>query len=59
MKYQMTTPCDACPFLRKNAKNYRKGRLVGFAANEFPCHNTADLREDEEGDAERLRCWSR
>lgn len=50
MKYSMTTPCDACPFL--NTPNFKRGftlrRLKEFASGEFPCHQTAEA--DEEGD---------
>lgn len=50
MKYTMTTPCDACPFL--NTPNMKHGftlkRLREFASGEFPCHKTADCVEDEE-----------
>lgn len=49
MKYTMTSPCDACPFL--DTPNMRRGfsmkRLREFASNQFPCHKTAD--ETDEG----------
>jgi hypothetical protein len=51
MKYTMTTPCDQCPFL--DTPNMRRGfrlaRLKEFTANEFPCHQTASVIEDEDG----------
>lgn len=51
MKYSMTTPCDACPFL--NTPNMKRGftlrRLREFASSEFPCHQTAD-NDEETGD---------
>lgn len=55
MKYTMTQPCDACPFL--NTPNMRRGftlkRLHEFADNgTFPCHKTADESEDEDGCSE-------
>ena len=54
MKYTMTTPCNACPFL--NTPNMKRGftlaRLKEFAANEFPCHQTASVIEDEDGNDE-------
>jgi hypothetical protein len=54
MKYTMTTPCDQCPFL--NTSNMKRGftlrRLKEFAANEFPCHQTASSVEDEDGFSE-------
>lgn len=50
MKYSMTSPCDACPFL--NTPNMKRGftlrRLREFASGEFPCHQTATA--DEDGD---------
>lgn len=48
MKYTMTSPCDACPFL--NTPNMKRGftvrRLREFASAEFPCHQTADNNEE-------------
>lgn len=50
----MTKPCEACPFL--DTPNMKRGftlrRLKEFAANEFPCHQTADAVEDEDGSSE-------
>ena len=50
MKYTMTSPCDACPFLdTPQMKNgFSIARLKQFASGEFPCHQTATA--DEEGD---------
>lgn len=49
MKYTMTSPCDACPFL--NTPNMKRGfslsRLRDFAEGQFPCHQTADADNDE------------
>lgn len=51
MKYAMTSPCDACPFL--DTPNMKRGftlrRLMEFAGGEFPCHQTATAEEDEDG----------
>lgn len=47
MKYTMTTPCDACPFLRGGG--FRFERLMEFASGEFPCHKASDLVEPEDG----------
>jgi len=48
MKYTMTEPCDACPFL--NSAQMKRGftlrRLREFASGEFPCHQTATANED-------------
>lgn len=52
MKYTMTTPCDACPFLAKNSKGYTMKRLQQFASAAFPCHKTADNNEDDYEDGE-------
>lgn len=48
MKYDMTQPCDACPFLEKNKHAFTKDRLRDLSGSEFPCHKTADSIEDEE-----------
>lgn len=54
MKYTMTNPCDACPFL--NTPNMKRGfslrRLKEFAEGEFPCHQTASSVEGEDGFSE-------
>jgi hypothetical protein len=47
MKYSMTTPCDACPFLRSMAHGFSMRRLREFASGEFPCHKTAKLNDDD------------
>lgn len=53
MKYTMTQPCDACPFLKSNAKAFTLRRLQEFANDgEFPCHKTAEDVEDEDGFSE-------
>lgn len=49
MKYTMTTPCDQCPFLAKYRKGYSARRIEEFASGEFPCHQTAEVNEDESG----------
>jgi hypothetical protein len=54
MKYQMTTPCDACPFLKEHAKAYGVKRLREFASGEFHCHKTGILDESEEGSGDYL-----
>lgn len=54
MKYTMTSPCDACPFL--DTPNMKRGftlrRLRDFAGGEFPCHQTATVEESDEGGSE-------
>lgn len=47
MKYNMTEPCDACPFLIGSGFTYRS--LVEHASGEFACHKACKLVEDEEG----------
>lgn len=48
MKYTMTSPCDACPFL--DTPQMRRGfsmqRLRQFASGQFPCHKTADSTDE-------------
>lgn len=47
MNYTMTTPCDACPFLKSMSHGYTMRRLKEFASNEFPCHKTAKVDDDD------------
>ena len=47
MKYNMTEPCDACPFLE--GSRFTKRRLDEFCSGEFPCHKASDLVEDQDG----------
>jgi hypothetical protein len=53
MKYTMTTPCSLCPF-RNDQKRLTvpAARLADFTIGEFPCHQTAESKEDEEGFSE-------
>lgn len=47
MNFNVTEPCDACPFLRTNGFAFK--RLVEFAAEgTFPCHKTCKV-DDETG----------
>lgn len=46
MNYTMTQPCDQCPFLNSMKRGFSLGRLVEFASNEFPCHKTAEHRDE-------------
>ena len=63
MKYTMTAPCDACPFL--NTPQMKRGfslrRLAEFASGEFGCHRTCEVDDDEENSeftptADSLHC---
>lgn len=45
MKYNLTTPCDACPFLVGSGFTIR--RLNEHAIGEFACHKACDIDEDE------------
>jgi len=47
MHYKMTTPCDACPFLKGSGFTLRS--LIAHARGEFACHKQCDLVEDEDG----------
>lgn len=49
MKYDMSNPCDQCPFLKKQGRGFTLRRLREFAEGPFPCHKTAAEVEDEEG----------
>ncbi len=48
MKYDMTKPCDQCPFLTKLKRGFTTRRLEEMASGEFPCHKTAEVVEDDE-----------
>ena len=43
MNYNMTEPCDACPFLKGSGFTWRS--LNEHASGEFACHKTCDLDE--------------
>lgn len=45
MRYNLTTPCDACPFLAGSGFTIRS--LNAHASGEFACHKACDLDEDE------------
>jgi len=47
MNYDMTTPCNDCPFLKKYKKGFTTRRLQEFIQGEFPCHKTAEDDEEE------------
>lgn len=44
MKYNMTEPCNACPFLIGSGFTYKS--LQKHASGEFACHKACDLDED-------------
>lgn len=46
MNYNMTEPCDQCPFLVGSGFTYTS--LVRHASGEFACHKTCKLSDDEE-----------
>ena len=48
MNYTLTSPCKECPFLAKHKRGYTIRRLEEMASGEFPCHKTADVREDDD-----------
>lgn len=41
MKYTLTEPCDACPFLKGSGFTWRS--LCAHASGEFACHKACDL----------------
>lgn len=47
MKYNMTNPCDQCPFLIGSGFTYKS--LIAHASGEFACHKTCTVDEDGEG----------
>lgn len=58
MNYNMTEPCDACPFLKGSGFTYRS--LTQHASGEFACHKTCDLNEsdvyEEKRNGKSLHC---
>lgn len=53
MNYEMTTPCDACPFLKGSGFTWNS--LVEHSSGEFACHKTCEVDEDE--DSETYGCF--
>ena len=45
MKYNMTEPCDQCPFLR--GSGFTLQSLMAHASGEFACHKACVIDEDE------------
>jgi hypothetical protein len=54
----MKEPCGPCPYSRSKTLALHPERAADFAFNaqnpynDFPCHKTADLREDDDGYSE-------
>lgn len=46
MKYNLTTPCDECPFVKGSGFSYES--LLEHASGEFPCHKQCDLSDEGE-----------
>jgi hypothetical protein len=46
MNYNMTEPCDACPFLIGSGFTWES--LKAHASGEFACHKTCTVEENEE-----------
>lgn len=44
MRYDMTEPCDACPFLK--GSGFKLRRLAEHASGEFACHKQCKVDED-------------
>lgn len=55
MKYDLTKPCDMCPFRNDRGRLLRVSaeRLAGMASGEFCCHKTTVVSE-ETGEYEPL-----
>ena len=49
VNYEMTKPCDMCPFLKKFSRGYSMKQLRDHASGEFACHKTCDVIEDDSG----------
>jgi hypothetical protein len=48
MHYDLTRPCDACPFLESMSHGFTDERLAQFASGSFFCHKTCDTNDDGE-----------
>lgn len=44
MKYTLTEPCDACPFLK--GSGFKLSQLRRHASGEFACHKACKVDED-------------
>ena len=54
MNYNMTKPCDNCPFRSDKHFPLGRGRVLGIIrSGDFPCHKTT-LKDDLDGDEEGL-----
>lgn len=52
MKYDLTKPCDLCPFRNDDKRLYVHPEvLMGMASGEFCCHRTGEV-DEETGDIE-------
>lgn len=50
MKYDLTTPCDECPYLKKLKRGFTIARLRSLAGEgSFHCHKTGS-QDEESGD---------
>lgn len=49
MRYNLTTPCEECPFLQSQKHGYTMKRLREFASGEFPCHKACKVEEAADG----------
>ncbi len=49
MTYDLTSPCGACPFLKKFAHGFTLRRLEEHAEGSFHCHQTGTT-DEETGD---------
>lgn len=48
MRYNLHTPCEECPFLKKMAMGFEEERLEEFASGEFPCHLQCKVNDDSQ-----------
>lgn len=44
MRYNMTSPCNACPFLKGSGFTLKS--LLAHASGEFACHKACDLSDE-------------
>lgn len=56
MNYDMTKPCDNCPFRRKGGIKLHESRVEEIATSdgEFPCHKTTVDDEGDDGESEQI-----
>lgn len=61
MKYDLTQPCDDCPFRKSTAFSFKKSRAQGilYADGGFSCHKTTTQKGKKNDDKNAQSCAGR